>query len=529
MNRPLRRLGTTWKSLWNESPLLVLGAILTLIASLVPIWIGRYLPLLDYPGHLANLFVWRHLHDPQLRFDHHYELNLQPLPYWIQYGIEYLLAIPFGAEVAQKLFLTLAIGLLPASVALYAKQLGRDPWLAVLAIPLAWNMNVSHGFLAFIGGLPLLFLSLWALDRFASQPSMWRGLLTVILGVSLYFSHILVFGSFLLIGGFTSLLARRPLTIRQFLLAPLPLVPVVLIGVWAQLYGNADKTNLPVSGKSFSDYAGPHNDFLSNIGMIPSWTMNVLPGHRDDYLYAAILLGLWLILFVAGWRSTKPESQPAHPGIGRYLGRAEVGLLLISILYFSLPRSLLQPFYWYAVNRRLAVLVCLFALLLIRGSLRTTWRRNLLFGVMALSIIYSIDISAHFLRFNRRNRGFDELMAQVPVGKSVLPLMLNFGDEDALMNCFNQWGGYVQMRQGGYMTPYFPIEFPVRHRSVPRPQSPPWDAPRLFRFSEHGKDWDYFLLHGPSRLQVFTGAGDSVRLVDQRGDWSLYENSTRAR
>ena len=194
MNRPLRRLGTTWKSLWNESPLLVLGAILTLIASLLPIWIGRYLPLLDYPGHLANLFVWRHLHDPQLRFDHHYELNLQPLPYWMQYGIEYLLAIPFGEEVAQKLFLTLAIGLLPPSVALYAKQLGRDPWLAVLAIPLAWNMNLSHGFLAYIGGLPLLFLSLWMLDRFASQPSLWRGLLTVILGVSLYFSHILVFG-----------------------------------------------------------------------------------------------------------------------------------------------------------------------------------------------------------------------------------------------------------------------------------------------------------------------------------------------
>ena len=139
-------------SAWKKSPLVVVGLVVTMLALLSPIWVGRYLPLLDYPGHLANLFMWRHLHDPALGFDRFYESNLQPIPYWVQYGAEYLLAIPFGEEIAQKLFLSLAIGLFPLSVAVYAKQLGRDPWLGILAAPLAWNMNTSHGFLAYIGG-----------------------------------------------------------------------------------------------------------------------------------------------------------------------------------------------------------------------------------------------------------------------------------------------------------------------------------------------------------------------------------------
>lgn len=525
--RTMKQQARALATVWRESPLLVVGLIVTTIASLLPIWIGRYVPLLDYPGHLANLFVWRHLHDPAYGFDRYYEPNLQPLPYWVQYGIEYVLAIPFGEEVSQKLFLSLAIGLLPVTVALYAKQLGRDPWLGVLAFPLAWNMNVSHGFLAYVGGLPLLFLSLWALDRFATAPSWRRGFLTLGLGVSLYFSHILIWGAFLCVGTVTALLSARPLTLRRFLSLPLPLVPVCLIGVWAQTYGNADKTNLPVSGKGLRAYEGVYNDFFANVGMIPGWTMNTIPELRDEQLYSGVLLLCWLLLVVTGWhRGSNPE-QPM--GLARLkeilLGRAEAALLVISILYFTLPRSLIRPFYWFAINRRLAVLVTLFALLLIRGTLlHSTVRRFVLLLAMALSVLYSLDISAHFWRFNHRNRVFEDLLAQVPKRAQVLPLMFSPGDPDSLMNCFNQWGSYVHIRQGGYMLPYFPVEFPLKYRKIKRPQSPAWDAPQQFRFDAHAAGWDYFLLHGPARIPEFSGSDPRVRLVDRRGDWALFEN-----
>lgn len=518
-------------SAWKQSPLLVVGLVVTMLSLLSPIWVGRYLPLLDYPGHLASLFRWRHLHDPALRFDRFYELNLQPIPYWVQYGAEYLLAIPFGEEVAQKLFLSLAIGLLPLSVAVYAKQLGRDPWVGILAAPLAWNMNVSHGFLAYVGGLPLLFFALAALDGFATAPSWKRGLLTLGLGVSLYFSHVLIWGAFLFVGTFTALLAIRPLTLRKLLCLPLVLVPVFLVGVWAQTYGDADKTNLPISGKGFHEYEGVFNTFSENIKMIPDWALNTLPELRDEQLYSALLMLCWLLLLVTGWRSVSTESI-SPPPVSRYAllkaslpGKAAAALFLISLLYFNLPRSLLRPFYWYAINQRLAVLVAAFALLLIQGPLlRTKLRRTILLAAMVLSTVYSLDISAHFLRFNRRNRVFEELLAQVPKQKTVLPLMFYLGDPDSLMNCFNQWGSYLQIRQGGYMTQYFPIEFPLRRRRVKTPHGPSWDSPQDFRFAQHAAGWDYLLLHGNTRNPELSGRDPRLRLVDRRGNWALFEN-----
>lgn len=522
----MRRWKQALTSAWQDSPLLCFGLLLTLLAALLPIWIARYLPLLDYPGHLANLFVWRHLHDPALRYAPYYQENLVPLPYWVQYGIEYLLAIPFGEEAAQKLFLSLAIALLPASVAIFAKQLGRDPWVAVLAFPLAWNMNVSHGFLAYVGGLPLLFFALTSVLRFASSPSLVRGLLTTLLGVCLYFSHILIWGAFLCIGSVLSLLSVSSFSLRKLLCLPLPFVPVGLIGVWAQLYGNAEKTNLPVDGKGLSAYVGVYNTFSANLDMISGWTMNTIPGLRDEHLYFGILVGGYLFLFLSSlWCRNPAQRDSKHRVLSTlralFLSRALWGFLITAVLYFSLPRSLLRPFYWFAINRRLAVMLCLFALFLISGSLvKSTLRTWVLLAMMTLSIVYTIDISAHFVRFNRRNHAFDELMAQVPLGKQVLPLMFAPGDPDSLMNCFNQWGSYLQIRQGGFMTPYFPVEFPLKVRK--RLPSPSWDAPGEFSFAYHATGWDYVLVHGAPRLLIFSGIDPRLRLVDRRGAWSLF-------
>ena len=108
----------------------------------------------------------------------------------------------------------------------------------------------------------------------------------------------------------------------------------------------------------------------------------------------------------------------------------------------------------------------------------------------------------------------------VPVGKQVLPLMFAPGDPDSLMNCFNQWGSYIQIRQGGFMTPYFPVEFPLKVRKhLP---SPSWDAPGDFRFTRDTNGWDYVLVHGSPSLPILSGRDPRLPLVDRRGAWSLF-------
>lgn len=62
----MERLLFVFRKQWHKSPVFVCVLCLSWLASLLPIWMGRYVPLLDYPAHLANLYIFRHLNDPAL-------------------------------------------------------------------------------------------------------------------------------------------------------------------------------------------------------------------------------------------------------------------------------------------------------------------------------------------------------------------------------------------------------------------------------------------------------------------------------
>src|SRR5438552_3380168 len=48
---------------------------------LFPIWSVPQPPLLDYPNHLARIFVLTHLHDPSYGFSHYFSAVWGPYPY----------------------------------------------------------------------------------------------------------------------------------------------------------------------------------------------------------------------------------------------------------------------------------------------------------------------------------------------------------------------------------------------------------------------------------------------------------------
>jgi hypothetical protein len=486
------------------------------VVCLIPIWIGRYVPLLDYPNLMSFSFVLSHLHDPKFNFEPYYRTNLVPLPMWAQLSFVVALGVPFGVEIAQKLFLSLAVAGLPFALAIYARGVGRDPRLALLAFPLAWNVNTAHGFLAFCGALPVMFVALTALDRFAARPSIGRGALAILFGTSLYFFHILPFAMYLIIGGLTAPLAPRPWRAGRAIVAALPTIPAAALGLALYRWGNAADANLPLRPQQgLSAFQGVHGTVGENLGMFPTWLIDLLPCSLDEA--AAIALGgAWLLLLCARPLDAECEDDARSPSAWR----VEVAALAALTLYLLLPKSLMRPFYWFAVNRRLPVVVALFGLLLVRGRLGGVRRAMLAVAAVAL-LAYPIDLAAHHFRFNARARGFDEVMAEARPGAQVLPLMLRLGDEEVNVNCFNQWGTYVQMRQGGYMLYNLPVQFPIAStRQLP---APPWDHPEAFRFPAHGAAWDYFLIHGPSKVDPFAGYADRVRLVKRSGEWSLWE------
>src|SRR5437868_15418342 len=101
----------------RAEPLLALLVACGVVCVLAPVWIGRYVPLLDYPNHLSMVFVWFHLNNPAWNFAPFYTINLPPLPYWAHYGVVYALSYLVGPELGQKLFLSATLLGFPLALA----------------------------------------------------------------------------------------------------------------------------------------------------------------------------------------------------------------------------------------------------------------------------------------------------------------------------------------------------------------------------------------------------------------------------
>ena len=124
---------------------LIAAFVVSAAAMVLPIWIVKYLPLLDLPNHLTAVAVWHYHDDPEWDFARFYKLNLVPLPYWAHYYTVHLLTyVTRSVEVANKIFLTAYALALPAGALALARRFGRSPWLALFVFPLVWNFNLGR-------------------------------------------------------------------------------------------------------------------------------------------------------------------------------------------------------------------------------------------------------------------------------------------------------------------------------------------------------------------------------------------------
>jgi hypothetical protein len=498
---------------------LLLLALVALLCALtiLPLWVSRYVPLLDYPFHVSQIFILRHLRDPEWNLARYYEPNLVPLPYWLEYATTYALSLVMPVESAVKVFTAASLLGLPAAVALYCKQLGRDPLLAVFCFPLAWNFSTEFGFLAYIGGLPLLFVSLYALEKNAESPSPRRAALATLLALSLYFSHILILFCVGVLGGLLLPFFVRPLSPRRMLVAVFPLVPAVLLSGAAFLGSRRiGSAAAPHTGRGLFDFEGVYNRPKDSLVHLGKALIDILPCSLDAAVLA--LLGLCVLLLLFVQTRKKGEAAPGAAGLSRW--RAPALFFASAALYFVLPRSLLRPLYWWGVSARVAVIAAVLLLLCVPGRLTGVARLIVLAGGL-LSAVFLVDVSLHFHRFGVRARDFDALLAEVPPGKRVLPLFFLRGDPDVSVNAYNHFGAFVQLQKGGYVPENPTLDFPVRARH--RLRAPPWDTAEDFRFYLHGEDWDFFLVRDDHVRNLFAGFSQRVVLRRRLGDFFLYE------
>src|SRR4051812_16500757 len=107
-----------------------------------PLWVGRYLPLVDLPQHLAITTVLLHHDDPAWVLARYFEPQRGELtPYWAHYLALEGLSHAMPVDTAARVFLSLYVFALPWAAMALARALGAPPPVGLLALPLALNGN----------------------------------------------------------------------------------------------------------------------------------------------------------------------------------------------------------------------------------------------------------------------------------------------------------------------------------------------------------------------------------------------------
>jgi len=500
----------------------------------LPLWLVRYLPMVDYPQQLAAAAILRFYDDPARALRQTYEIVLlrpQGLFEMLAAGFGFLMPI----EAAGKLVLSLSLIAVPLAAALLCRRTGRPAWYALLALGVTYNEAFAWGFVDNLLAYPLVLLGVAWADRFFDRPfggKSWT--ILAALGLLFYTVHL----EFLLVfAGAVGWLAlvRRP-SLSRLALQLSSMIPGLALGVGALAWAHLHAAEL-MTGYQQRLAAEPAH-FAPLAARVAHMPATLFSGTADGacYLLTAILLGVVLVLAV-------PRSQP-QAGEGDGLGgvplyRTRFLSLAgwVVLLYFVLPNYTRG----YLVSDRLLPLA---AMLAIPGlpSLSPDSRRLRLAALLTAGLLAGqwLRTATEFLGFAAEVDGLGELLDQTEPGQALAGLIYEPGGELGA----NGWDeppllihtpAYYQVAKGGRIHFSFAQFFnsPVAYRPGHNEDDPllaEWDEwnPQHFVYERHGVHYRYYLVRGGAeRLTAAFGPHLAEMQVKRAGRWFLVERPPR--
>lgn len=156
----------------------------------LPIWTLRYLPLVDYPNHLARIYIL-HSYNGINNFQANFQRILEPIPNLAIDLITPPLLNFVSTEIAGKLFLTLTVLLFIFGCHLLGATIHRRPtWLAPICALFAYNSSFLYGFVnyQFSLGMFLVTLAVWLKCREHWNAASFTGVCLLVLAS--YLAHL---------------------------------------------------------------------------------------------------------------------------------------------------------------------------------------------------------------------------------------------------------------------------------------------------------------------------------------------------
>ena len=179
-----------WKSLF----------VLLLVLHLLPLWIFTYFPSQDGPSHIYNALMLKeyHKHENFMLRDV-WKLNITIFPNWLSHLMLAAFLFVFPPIVAEKVFLTLAVGLVPISFFYLLDAVHKRGFVfAWLGFLFSYNYLLFMGFYNFAISSSLFFFSFGYWWRHKDDLRVNHLIVLYILILLTYLSHISSYGLLLL-------------------------------------------------------------------------------------------------------------------------------------------------------------------------------------------------------------------------------------------------------------------------------------------------------------------------------------------
>lgn len=497
----------------SRSPEFVALLSLTALAVL-PLWMGRFLPLYDYPAHLVIPAVLLRWDDPTTQALYVATPGLNPNS--LHYAFTWLLGHVVSVEVASKVFLSLALLALPWAMVFALRTFGRDFRLVVLALPLCYGRGFWYGFVGFCAALPLALVALSLTWKLVSTPSPRRrtAVLLLVVMVVFPFAHFFVMAATFGVGLMLVLLAARrggaAVARRAWPLlgGPLVMAPWVL----SRVTGTSAPGSTGPGGPLFT--RPPLGEYLA---MAQHWFLDGYVASFDEWLAAGMVVTLAALMGVGRlWAASSPEADRTAPVVAG---------LTFAAAYVLLPFELNRPFQWWAMNVRMLPLAFLWLVVACPGSRLSVWGRWALAPLWVGTAAYFLFIASDFRRFNDEEAGLSEALAALPRGAQVQTVLTDYRGPMHYSHSPNFYAGAWAVANGaGTSAPFPPIpQGWVNARETP--ETPIAGDSAFFDPSRHLAGFTHFLVRVCSEPGCLPDPLERVSVVQRivdAGHWRTY-------
>lgn len=361
----------------------------------LPVWATRYVPLIDYPNHLARVHILsRYEAVPTYRA--RYDRVIEPLPNLAMDAAMLPLLKVFEVETAGKVFLTATLLLVVFGCHLLGRAAHGGPsWLALPCSFLSYNSMLFFGFLNYLFGLGLFLVtfSAWLGHRGRWRAAPLAGL--SLLACACYLAHLSAYAFLVLAAGVVACLDLRSgdRAARGLAAKFLPLaLPLVLFRLFMGGSGTTGQIG----------WDGPRQKLVNSV----SWAVTY--NYERDILCACLVLVAALAL--AG-RATGLRAER----------RVAAAAAAFALAFAASPETLFTS---HSVDLRFAPAAAVLAIMSVRFNVPARSGLLSLSVVLAAACVRLGGVWYDWRGLDARIAAQVALFSHLPRGSSVYPLVV---------------------------------------------------------------------------------------------------------